>query len=145
MAEENHGQGKAGLEELAYLERLYQDQYMLVTNAVNAAMEELQELNSAGKSVENIGVVAGKEAFSSIGGDFYVMARIKENKSVVAGVGGGYLVEKDAESAKRFIKERIERKNAMISKLLKSRKELEAAVMELGSKMESMAKGYGNV
>lgn len=145
MAEEKHDHREMGMEELAYLEKLYQNQYMLVTNAVNAAMEELQDLSSASKSIENSGIVAGKESFSSIGADFYVMARIKDEKRVVVGVGGGYLVEKETESAMQFINGKIEKKNAMIDKLVKSRKELEAAVIELGSKMESMAKGYGNV
>lgn len=134
-----------GIEELTYLERLYQNQYMLVTNAINSAMDELQELSSASKSIDSMGDIEGKESFNSIGSDFYLRSKIEKGASMIAGVGGGYLVEKNVDEAKIYVKAKMEKKNDMVNKLMKNRKELEGAIVELNTKIESLTKGYDNV
>ena len=63
MEEKGSGRGMSR-EELAYLERVYQNQYMMLGNAINSALEELQELSSASKSLEEMDRIAGKESFS---------------------------------------------------------------------------------
>ena len=118
-------------EEMAYLESMYQNQYTMVGNAINSALEELQQLNSASIALENIDVLAGKESFSSIGADFYLKSQIKRETKVIIGVGGGFMVEKEMESAKQTVKKRMDAKNAMMDKLVKSRRELEAAMIDI--------------
>jgi prefoldin alpha subunit len=134
MAEQPAGR-KVSKEELAYLEQLYQNQYVMVGNAINSALGELQELNSAQKALEEMDRLAGRESFSGIGADFYLKAQIKADSRVVVGVGGGFLVEKDAAAARQTVKKRLDAKNAMLDKLVKSRKELEAAMVDIQSGM----------
>jgi len=120
-------------EELAYLERLYQNQYMMVGNAINSALEELQGLNSASKALEEMDSLTGKESFSSIGADFYLKAQIKKDTKVVIGVGGGFMVEREPQEAKQAVKRRMDAKNTLLDELVKSRKELEAAMIDIQS------------
>lgn len=124
---------KISQEEMAYLERVYQNQYMMVGNAINSALQELQELTSAQKALEEMDKLAGKESFNSIGADFYLKSQIKKDTKVVIGVGGGFMVEKDTDSAKQTVKKRLDAKNEMITKLVKNRKELEAAMVDIQS------------
>jgi prefoldin alpha subunit len=130
MAESPAGR-KMSEEELGYLERVYQNQYMMVGNAINSALEELQELNSASKALEGMDVLAGNESFSSIGADFYLRSQIRPDRKVIMGVGGGFMVEKEVDTAKHDVKKRIDAKNGMLDKLVKSRKELESAMVNI--------------
>ena len=132
MAEKGSGR-RMSQEEQAYIERVYQNQYMMVGNAINAAVQELQELNSAAKSLDEMEKLEGKESFASIGGDFYLKSQIKTGAKVIIGVGGGFMVEKGVDSAKQTVTKRIDAKNNMINKLMKSRKELEEAVVNIQS------------
>lgn len=120
-------------EEIAYLERLYQNQYMMVGNAINSALDELQQLNSASNALEEMDKLAGKESFTSIGADFYLKAQIKKDTKVIIGVGGGFMVEKEQDAAKVAVKRRMDAKNALLDKLVKSRRELEAAMVDIQS------------
>ncbi len=132
---ENAGGRKVSGEELAYLERVYQNQYMMVGNAINSALDELRELNSASEALESMDKLAGKESFSGIGADFYLRSQIKAGTKVIIGVGGGFMVEKETAAAQQTAKKRVDAKNEMINKLVKSRKELEAAMagIQLGT------------
>jgi prefoldin alpha subunit len=132
MANEDSGR-KMSREEIAYIERVYQNQYMMVGNAINAALEELQELSSAGKALDEMDQVAGKDSFSAIGGDFYLNSQIKPASKVIVGVGGGFMVEKEIDAAKQTVKKRMDAKNEIVTKLVKNRKELEAAMIDIQS------------
>ena len=133
MAESAAGGRKMSEEELAYLERVYQNQYVMIGNAINSALGELQHLSSAEKALESMDALAGKESFSGIGADFYLKSQIKKDTKVVIGVGGGFMVEKDLDAAKQTVTKRIDAKNNMITKMVKSRKELEEAMVNIQS------------
>jgi prefoldin alpha subunit len=132
MAEKGSGR-KMSNEEIAYVERVYQNQYAMIGNAINASLEELQQLNSASKSLEDMDKLAGKESFASIGADFYVRSQIKKETKTIIGVGGGFLVEKEIDEAKQTVKKRIDAKNEMMNKLIKNRRELETAMVDIQS------------
>jgi prefoldin alpha subunit len=140
MAEQPTGR-KISKEEMAYLERAYQNQYMVVGNAINSALGELRELSSASEALENMERLAGKESFSGIGGDFYIRSQIKKDTKVIIGVGGGFLVEKDIDSAKQTARKRVDAKNEMINRLVKGRKELEDALAGI---QEGVVPGSGS-
>lgn len=121
---------------MEYLANVYQNQYMLVNNSISMSLEEVQELSAASKSLEKMDVISEKETLQSLGGDFYIKAAAKKNDTIIVGIGGGYLVEKDLKSARQIVEKRLESKNEMLNKLLKSKKELEGAIMELGSRLQ---------
>ena len=137
MAGEKPEKREMSRAEMNYLGSLYQNQYMLVTNTVNVVLEELQELGAAEKALERMDLVSEKESLQSIGGDFYIKAATKKNDTIIVGIGGSYLVEKDLVSARSMLETRLKKKNELINNLLKSKKELEAAIMDLDSKMNT--------
>src|ERR1700733_5972170 len=109
--------GEQGLDELRYIQQVYQNQYAMLGNSINMIIQELGQLNSAQKTLENMDLTEGKEVITNVGSDFYLFGKIPNSKSILVGVGAGYLVEKDIDSAKTYaaeiIKKRTENLNAL--------------------------------
>lgn len=126
------------VEELRYMQQVYQNQYSIATNSINALLQELQELNSAQKTLENVDTVKNKELITSVGGDFYAFSELKKLDTFLVAVGANYLVEKDVDSAKVFAANMIQKRNDNLSKIMKSRKEIEGALIEISYKLDSI-------
>jgi prefoldin alpha subunit len=127
------------MEELRYMQQVYQNQYSIATNSINVLLQELQELNSAQKTLESVDIVKGKELVTSIGGDFYAFSTLKKLDTFLVAIGANYLVEKDVGSAKEFAAATIQKRNDNLSKMMKSRKEIEGALIEISYKLDSIA------
>lgn len=127
-----------GVEELRYIQQLYQNQYTIAGNSINLTLQALQELNSAQRTLENLNLANGKEVLTSLGAEVYTFGKISNINSVVVAVGGGYLIEKDVDSAKTYITVLIKRHTDSLNKLTKSRKEIESALIEISYKLDSM-------
>jgi prefoldin alpha subunit len=128
----------AGADELRYVQQIYQNQYAVAANSTNMILQELQELNSAQKTLENVDMVEGKEVLTSIGADTFFFGKVQSAKSVIMAVGGGYLVEKEIDSAKARIAAVIQARTERLNKLMKNRKELESALIEISYRLGSM-------
>ncbi|MGD0728825.1 MAG: prefoldin subunit alpha [Candidatus Micrarchaeaceae archaeon] len=140
MANENPKPNtQQSVEELKYIQQVYQNQYSIASNSINMALQELQELNSAQKTLENADLLEGKDMIMSIGAAFYSVNRIKDSKTFLVGVGANYLVEKTTDEAKEHVAKIIEKSNDNLNRLMKNRKELEAALIEISYKIDSMA------
>lgn len=127
-----------GIEELRYIQQVYQNQYAMVGNSINMALQELQELNAAQKTLENMDLVEGKDILTNIGAQFFALGRVQNPKSVIVGVGADYFVEKDIDLAKTHAASYIQERTDRLNKLTKNRKELEGALIEISYKMESL-------
>jgi prefoldin alpha subunit len=140
MAEKNEKEPgfNGSAEELRYMQQVYQNQYAITSNSINMMLQELQELNSTQKTFENADLLDGREALSSIGADCFLFSRVQNPKSVLMAVGGGYLVEKDMDSAKERMAKIIKKRSDDLNKLMKSRKELEAALIEISYRLDSV-------
>ncbi len=126
------------VEELRYVQQVYQNQYNVATNSMNMILQELGELNSAQKTLESVDVIEGKDVLTSIGADTFFIGKLQSIKSVTMAVGGGYLVEKEVDSAKTRIATLVQVRTERLNKLMKSRKELEAALIEISYRLGSM-------
>ncbi len=126
------------VEELRYMQQLYQNQYSIIGNSMNVALRELQELNSAQKTLESMETVSGKETLTSIGGDFYVTSMVADPNKVIVGVGAGVLVEKNIDDAKLYVSELIKRSTDNINSLTKGRKDVENALFEISYRLENI-------
>jgi prefoldin alpha subunit len=127
-----------GADELRYMQQVYQNQYTMIENSMNIVLRELQELNSAQKTLENIGLVNGKEILTGIGGDFYLPGKVEHPDKVLVGIGAGYVIEKDTDSAKMHVAGLIKKNTESLNSLTKSRKELEGALIEISYRLESL-------
>lgn len=139
MAGENSETDKRQqLDEMKYIQQVYQNQYAVVNNSVNMALQELQELNSAQKTLESADLLKGKELVTSVGGDFYAFSAIKNPNTFIVAVGANYLVEKDVDSSKTHVANLIQKKNDNLNRLMKSKKEVEAALIEVNYRLDNM-------
>jgi prefoldin alpha subunit len=127
------------LEELRYLQQIYQNQYGLVSQEINNRSENLRELDSAQQTLENIDIIKDKSTLVSTGASTFAFGKITDNKSVVIGIGAGYMVEKSIDEAKNYISKAIEQESKYITQLNKSKKEVEAALIEIEVKVDELS------
>ncbi|MGI0133434.1 MAG: prefoldin subunit alpha [Candidatus Micrarchaeaceae archaeon] len=131
-----HAENAQELDQLRYMMQVYQNQYGMMSNSINMALNDLRELNNAQKTIESNDSVKGKLSFTDLGAGFYMKSRIDEEDSVIVGVGGNYFVEKDNTEAKQYVARQVGRKTDELNKMIKNKKELEGAMMELSYKIE---------
>ncbi len=138
MAKEEPKEGKVSeLEELGYARQVYQNQYALVNNSTQMVLQEMRELGASQRTLENIELLNGKESLISTGAGVYIRAVPNNTRTVLVEVGGNYVVEKAVDDAKAFLSTQVEFKTAILNKLLKNKRELESALIEIEYKMNS--------
>lgn len=131
-----HAQPEMSRQEAEYVSRLYQSQYMIVTNSIDEAADDLQELNSAARSLDRMGQIFGKNALYGVGPDTYVPCSIDTSGVVIIGVGAGYMIEMSSVHAREIIASRIEKQNKMLERLSKAKQDLESAITGLSERMK---------
>ena len=131
------GTGQQGLEELRYIQQVYQNQYAMAGNSINILLQELQQLNSTQKTFENVDLLPNKDVVMNIGSDFYLFGRVPNPKTALVGVGAGYIIEKDIDSAKTYVADLIKKRTEDLNRLTKSRKEIEGALIEVSYRLEN--------
>lgn len=90
------------------------------------------------KALENIEMIKSNETLQNLGSDFYIRSRVVDGKSVLVGVGAGYVIEKSIGEAEGYANSLIERKRNMINRLAKNKSELEAAIVELTYRIDAL-------
>ena len=126
--------------ELSYFQQLYQGQYESISRSISTAMQTLGDMNGVRETLDKLDQAKGRNALSPIGTGTYLHSKVDETDSVVVGVGAGYLVEKNVDDAKQFISKLIERQTSTINGMLKSKDEIEAALVEVSMRLERLAK-----
>ncbi len=138
--------GPGGLEyreevaELSYFQQLYQGQYEAVSRSINTALQMLGDMNNVKETLDRIGEVKGRNTLAPIGSGTYLHSKAEDVDSVVVGVGAGYLVEKSVDEAKQFVSAVIERQTVAINGMLKSKNDIENALLEVSLRLERLAK-----
>ncbi len=128
------------LEEFRYLQQIYQNQYGLVSQELNNRTENMRELDAAQKALENIDTIKDKSTMIPVGANTFALGKITDNKSVVVGIGAGYMVEKNIEEAKNYIAKALEQETKYINQLNKNKKDVEAALMEIAFKVDELSR-----
>lgn len=131
MAEE-----KPGIEELKYMQQLYEQQYRMLSDSINASSNELAELGAVQKAVESSDMISNSELFTHLGSNFYIRGKAPEVKNFVVGIGGGYLVEMSTDYAKEYIARQMEKKSAELNSMMANRKKVEATLLDILHKIE---------
>lgn len=126
---------------LFYLQSIYSQQY-------DALMSELTTFSMAQSALErNLSLLEKNESMkgSSIlvsgEGGTYFEASVKEIKKVITYVGAGYLVEKEVEQAKEFLKKSIETSRSTMKRLAEDKQKLETEMMRLQYAIDAMQQG----
>lgn len=127
------------IEELRYLQQLYQNQYVGIAQEINIAIDALRTLDNVQGTLENIDTLNGKNSLVPVGPSTYLDGKITNAKSVVIGIGAGYLVEKDIDGAKSYISKMTEKETQHINRLNKAKREIEGALMEISYKADELS------
>ncbi len=125
------------LDELRYARQVYQNQYMLINNSAQAVLQEMRELGASQRTLENIELFNGKESLISTGAGVYIRAVANNDSKVLVEVGGNYVAEKSADEAKAFLSKQIESKTAVLNRILKNKKDLESALIDIEYKLDN--------
>lgn len=128
------------IEEFRYLQQIYQNQYMLVNRELSTRSENLGELYSAQQTLENIDAIKDKGTMVPIGANVFAAGKVTDNKSIVVGIGAGYMVEKNIDEAKNYISKAIEQETKNVNQLNKNKKGVEAALMEIEYKINELSR-----
>jgi prefoldin alpha subunit len=135
--EESKDERISELDELGYARQVYQNQYALVNNSTQMVLQEMRELGASQHTLENIELLTGKESLIGTGAGIYIRAVPNNTSAVLVEVGGNYVVEKSVDDAKAFISRQVELKTGILNKLLKNKRELESALIDIEYKMDS--------
>ncbi len=125
---------------LQYLQQYYQSQYVALERSMEDAANHLHELSEVKATLESISLISNKNILNPISSNAYIKARTDTVDSIVVWVGGGFFVEKAPDEATLFIADSIKRQNEFISRLTKSRENLERAIMEVAGKIDDISK-----
>ncbi len=127
------------MEELRYIQQMYNNQYMSLANEVNARLELLKDCETAQKTLENVSEIKDKNTMQPIGHGVFASGKITNDKTFVVAVGAGFFVEKDINGAKAFIAKEMEEEQQHLNRLGRTKRELEAALMEISYKINELS------
>jgi prefoldin alpha subunit len=140
MAGDVENESEKELEELRYMQQIYQNQYAILNNSMTMHVQEMQALSAAQKALENNDLMEGSEALTHTGAGIYMKAKIKDAGHVIVGIGGNYFVEKGIDDAKGYVSKLIEKKTEIINRLTKSRRDLQGAIIDASYKIENSSR-----
>lgn len=136
MAENEERENAEGIEELRYMQEIYQNQYAVLNNTMNMRLQEVQMLSAVQNTLENSEMMKGKETLMHVGASVYMKTEVKNAGAVIVSIGGGYLVEKNIEEAKGYISRVMTKRTELLNGLAKNRKDLQNALIDISYKME---------
>ncbi len=123
---------------LNYLREQYQNQYFEVGQALNAALETLTDMNNARATLEKADFVSNRELLTPLGRYAYAKAKLSDVDSAVVNVGANYFLEYTIDDAKAFISGLLDRQTKLINQLMKSKGELENALIDVTARMDKL-------
>lgn len=131
---------KQSPEELQYLYQIYQSQYNNLGQEIGTRLDVLRQLDGAQKALEEMDAIKGKNTLIPVGADVYIDGKVNAGKTVIVGIGAKYLVEKPIDDAKGYVSKAMEKETDYINKLAKSRKEVEASLMDISYKLQELSR-----
>ncbi|MEM0154607.1 MAG: prefoldin subunit alpha [Methanothrix sp.] len=128
------------VQNLQYMQQVYQNQYTTISREINAVMDYINELNAAKTSLEKFDRIKGSSMLSPIGSSVFISAKAATEPKVLVGVGGGYLVEKEIANAIEYLSSRIEMHTKNMQELMKARDKAEDAIFDISARLDKILK-----
>ena len=141
MSSQESGESlEEAVQNLQYMQQVYQNQYTTISREINAVMDYINELNAAKTSMEKFDRIKNSNILSPIGSSIFISAKAAEEPRVLVGVGSGYLVEKEIAKAIDYLSSRIEMHTKNMQELMKARGKAEDAMFEISTKLDKILK-----
>ena len=141
MSSQESGESlEEAVQNLQYMQQVYQNQYTTISREINAVMDYINELNAAKTSMEKFERIKNSNILSPIGSSIFISAKAAEEPRVLVGVGSGYLVEKEIAKAIDYLLSRIEMHTKNMQELMKARGKAEDAMFEISTKLDKILK-----
>lgn len=140
MAQENNESLEEAVQELQYMQQVYQNQYATLSRDINSVMGYINELNAAKTSLEKFDKIKNTSMLSPIGSSIFIKSKASSENSVLVSVGASYLVEKEISGASEYLSSRIELQTKNMQELMKARGRTEDALFELSSRLDRLLK-----
>ncbi|MCL5430126.1 MAG: prefoldin subunit alpha [Candidatus Marsarchaeota archaeon] len=140
MAENEYISSAKSIDELRYLQQLYQNQYMSIAQEVSNRLDVLKDFGNSQVALEHMDTMGGKQTLMHIGGGAYLSSKINESGKIIMNVGAGYLVEKNVPDAKAYIAKILDKETQYINRLNKNKKEIENALIEISYRVEELSR-----
>ena len=141
MSSQESGESlEEAVQNLQYMQQVYQNQYTTISREINAVMDYINELNAAKTSMEKFDRIKNSNILSPIGSSIFISAKAAEEPRVLVGVGSGYLVEKEIAKAIDYLLSRIEMHTKNMQELMKARGKAEDAMFEISTKLDKILK-----
>ncbi len=130
--------GPQDIEQLKYMQNVYAEQYELLGNEVTTLSMAINTVRKDVDLIENMDKVVNSEVLFNSQGNIYMTANVGKVSSVVVYVGANYLIEKNLDEAKGFLKENLEKQEAGLRKLVSERQKIEKELFDISYKLSSM-------
>ncbi len=128
------------LAEIRYLKQIYQSQYLVITQAANDKLEDMNNIDNAHRALEGMDSITDKGALIPIGASVYIEGNIEKPKNVIISVGGGHFVEKNIDEAKQHVSRLMDKTTREVNRLIKNKNEIEAALIDLSYREEELSR-----
>ncbi|MCL4387643.1 prefoldin subunit alpha [Candidatus Marsarchaeota archaeon] len=139
-AQESGESLEEAVQNLQYMQQVYQNQYATISREINAVMDYINELNAAKASMEKFDKIKDSKILSPIGSSVFINAKAASEPNVLVGIGGGYLIEKEIANAIEYLSSRIEMHTKSMQELLKARNKAEEAMFEISTRLDKILK-----
>jgi prefoldin alpha subunit len=141
MSTQENGESlEEAVQNLQYMQQVYQNQYTTISREINAVMDYINELNAAKTSLEKFDRIKDSNMLSPIGSSVFISARAASEPKALVGVGGGYLIEKEIAKAVEYLSSRIDMHTKNMQELMKARGKAEDAMFEISARLDKILK-----
>lgn len=121
----------------------YQERMDAIYQQVTLIEELLAEYRRVKSALDEISKAKeGEEILVPLGGNIFIYASLKDNSSVMTGVGGGVVTEKSISKAVTFVDKKIEELLKEEENLIKTSQEIKDRVEQISAKLRQ-AEGKG--
>jgi prefoldin alpha subunit len=92
----------------AYFElKLIEEQISQLQNQITRLEQNIEEFESAAKSLEELKGKSGEEAFVPVSAGIYAKARLEGTEQFIVSVGAGVAVEKSGQETKKLLEKQL--------------------------------------
>ncbi|MEM0087084.1 MAG: prefoldin subunit alpha [Candidatus Micrarchaeaceae archaeon] len=130
------------IEELRLMQQLYEENYRELSEIISNSVSTSNMMSANIDALAKISELKSSNILLNLGAGTYVEVKMTSNNKIMVYVGAGYIVEKSAEDAKKFLEENRSKTESFIKQISDERKQVENALLDISYRLGAIeAKG----